>query len=80
VGVLCKRYIGVPKVAPKERLQVRQTQRCRPFLLPFLTTWVAPQRGHGGLSGQGFRVILSTSYPDYTMNHYSAGGLPTLLI
>ena len=33
----CKRSIGVPKAAPKERLQVRQVQRCRLFLLAFLT-------------------------------------------
>jgi len=38
-----------------------------------LTMWVAPHRGHGGLSEQGFRAILFTSCLDYTMNHYSEG-------
>jgi hypothetical protein len=60
-GVTRKRSIAVPRVGPNERPQFRQTQRGRPPLLPFFTTWVAPQRGQGGFWELGFRFIGPTS-------------------
>jgi hypothetical protein len=76
VGVARQRSITVPRVGPNERPQFRQTQRGRPPLLPFFTTWVAPQRGQGGSGNWAFDSSgppPSESGPDDTTEHYSGG-------
>ncbi len=52
-----KRYIGVPKVAPKDRPHPRHNQRCRPSLRPLRTVCLPPQWGQGGLADDAFRAI-----------------------
>jgi hypothetical protein len=60
-------YIAVPRVGPNERLQLRQTQRGCPSLLPFFTIWVAPQRGQGGWLDKVFVPSSSPPVPNYTI-------------
>jgi hypothetical protein len=80
-GVTRKRSIAVPRVGPNERPPFRQTQRGRPPLLPFLITWVAPQRGQGGSGNWAFDSSdppPSESGSDDTTEHYSGERLPDL--